>query len=71
MEEVYKKCVICGKEFCGESINLTEYKVIFICINCYEKLKKSLTSRRNKSDIVFAAILNILIITLYGVCIFQ
>ena len=27
--------------------------------------------RRNKSDIVFAAILNILIITLYGVCIFQ
>ena len=27
--------------------------------------------RRNKSDIVFAAILNILIVTLYGVCTFQ
>ncbi len=30
--------------FCGESKNLTEYKDKFICHDCYEKLKKGVTT---------------------------
>ena len=45
--------------FCGDSKNLTAYKDTFICCDCYEKLKKSLTMDYYIERLLFCVALSV------------